>query len=194
MDERQNLSALADILFMPVLFYVMTQWGQVYSWQGMVLWFVLLMIIYNEMMSVRESYSVYSISIYTLDLFSLFVYVVAVNALTKKDPYIGYSPTYWIAIGSLWIFYGVWDFIMINNVGENDKSDYRKWGYQMILSALITFVCYWIIVQTRGHFDTKFKWYLCQIAQVCALGLICRAICLWIRDRHKWFKGLRARP
>ena len=194
MNERQNLSSLADILFMPVLFYVLTQWGELTSWKGIVLWFALLMIIYNEMMSVRESYVFYSMSIYTIDLFSIFFYVIAVNALANEDPQLGYRPNFWIAIGLLWTFYAIWDIIMIKNVKDEEKGDYRKWAFYMGGAALVTFGCYWVIDATSEQLDTKLNWYACLIAEILALGIICWALYLWIRDRHRWFKGLRTRP
>jgi hypothetical protein len=194
MNDRQSLSSLSDILFMPLFFYLLTQWGVLTSWQSIVLWCALLMIVYNEMMSVRESYVVYNMSIYTIDLFSIFFYVLAVNALSKEDPLLGYSPTFWIAIGFLWTFYAIWDFLMIKSVNDDAKSDYRKWALYMGIAALVTFGCYFVIVKTSEQIDIKYNLYACRAAEILALGIILWALYLWIKDRHRWFLGIRARP
>ena len=190
-SDNQNLKTMADILFMPVLFYVLTKWGDIDSIQGRFLWVALLMIVYNEMMSVRESYVVYQVSIYTLDLFSLFIFVVALDALSDNSSPIGYNPTFWLAISGLWLNYAVWDILMSKLVDKKNASDFLVWASCMICFSFLNLFCYFVILFTFDKISIPLYKNINIVAQLISISLIIWSLSMWILDRHKWFSGLR---
>ncbi len=192
-NDKKNLKTMADILFMPMLFYVLTRWGDMGSLSGKILWVALLMFVYNEMMSVRESYAVYQVSIYILDLFSLFIYVLALDALSDANAYIGYDPTFWLAISGLWLNYALWDLFMSKLVKKPDSFKYKTWSSCMFCFSITTFFCYLLISYTSSKLTIPLYKNIYYVSLLIALSMILWALYMWISERHKWFSSLRVK-
>ena len=96
------LTSLADMLYVPMLFYVLTQWEKIKTVPARLLWFGLFVLIKNELMSVRDSYRVYSVGLYLLDFGSLLTCLFGVDALTRDIKPFRYDPEFWYFLAVLW--------------------------------------------------------------------------------------------
>jgi len=184
MSKHNNpLTKTVDMLFTLALFYLLIHWPQLSLWQSKVLYVSLFLIVLNEQVSVRASYDVYNTITYFLDLVSIYIYVVALDALMVVDLKFGYAPKFWIYIGFLWLFYAVWDYVMIPFADEEAKKNLRKWGLYMISAFFVTILSYLVISYAYHYFQGETLYRVETIAQIVAFGIIIWAIYLWNKDR-----------
>lgn len=184
MNNSSNpLTNAVDILFTLAIFYALVQWTSLATWQSKLLWIGLFLIIVNEQVSVRASYDVYNILIYILDLVSLLMYVIALHALTVIEPRYGYDPTFWIAVAFIWLFYAIWDYVMMPFADKAAKRNLRKWATYMISAFIATIVCYIIIRFAPNFLQATSLFYVESISHIIAFGIIIWALYLWNKDR-----------
>jgi hypothetical protein len=183
MSQENHLTKAVDMLFTLALFYILIQWPQLATWQSKVLWIGVFLIALNEQVSVRATYDVYGTIIYLLDLGSLFIYVVALQALVVVDTKFGYNPEFWAAISVLWLFYAIWDYVMMPYADKEAKKNLRKWAFNMMSAFLVTFVSYLVI--SYGHYYLQGETLLLAeiVSQALAFGIILWALYLWNKDR-----------
>lgn len=184
---ENRLIKLAELLFMPMVFYILTQWDKVQTWQGKVLWFLVFILVQNECLSVKDSYRKYSVWLYLCDFLSLFMYLFALKALTKSNPAIGYDPKFWIYLSVLWLGYAFWDFIMSSREEDQQtKEKLKLWGKLMILAFVVTMVCglgLSIAIAQPESLSNKTIMsflYICQFIPLCFI--------LW--SLYCWFKDM----
>ena len=187
---ENRLIALAELLFMPMVFYVLVQWGKMDSWQSKVLWLMIFALIQNEFLSVRTSYRIYTVTLYLFDLVSLVVYIVCIDALAKKNTIIGYDPKFWIFISILWAGYAIWDFKMaILEENVEMKKKYKEWCRNMILFFILTLLCgVGIVLMAQGKVNQN-TMYAIYILQAIPFSLILWSLTWWIRDLSSAFEG-----
>lgn len=183
MKKNDPLTKAVDMLFTIALFYALVQWVYLESWQSKALWVSLILIILNEQVSVRASYDVYNIFIYMLDLVSLFLYIIALKALLADNPIFGYEPSFWIAVGFLWLFYAIWDYVMMPFADDNAKKNLRKWAANMIFAFILTLISYGVMIFFPLYFNGLVLSYGLIAAQVLAFVIILWALYLWNKDR-----------
>jgi hypothetical protein len=182
--SASRLIALAELLFMPMIFYILTQWEKMNSWQSKILWFMIFALVQNEFLSVRTSYRMYTAPLYLLDLLSLIMYVFCIDALANENSVLGYNPIFWIYISVLWAGYAVWDFRM-NSLENNDqmKIKYKEWGRLMVLFFIITLLCgLGLILLSNVNNSQTSIFYALYILQLIPFGFILWALTWWIRD------------
>lgn len=184
MEERNHLTRAVDILFTLALFYALLQWNTIFTWQARILWVSLLLIIINEQVSVRASYSVYSLGVYFLDLLSILLYFFALAELAEANSPIGYGAEFWAAIAILWLAYAMWDLIMMRFARDSKaKASLRKWAVYMILASLITVGSYLVMRLTYDSLDNSIMLILNSSAQIASLLIILWALYLWNKNR-----------
>lgn len=183
MSKENPLTKAVDMLFTLALFYVLIHWPQLVTWQAKVLWVSLFLIALNEQVSVRATYDVYSTIIYILDLASLFLYVVALQALIAVDSKFGYNPSFWVAIGFLYFFYAIWDFVMMPFGDKEAKQNLRKWALYMLTAFFVTLMSYIVISYSHNYLKGETLFLTETISQLLAFGLIIWALYLWNKDR-----------
>lgn len=182
-SSNNRLIALAELLFMPMLFYVLTRWSEIDTWQGKVLWFAVFALIQNEFLSVRESYPFYNIKLYLLDLISVIVYVISIDLLTKTNSIIGYNPLFWVLISILWLGYGLWDFLMLSQETVPEKKEkFKQWGRTMLLFFFITLLCGLGLLSTVNQPTLPDNKYLIYILQFIPFCFVVWAVALWLKD------------
>lgn len=183
MSKENPLTKAVDMLFTLALFYVLIHWTKLTTWQAKTLWVGLFLLVLNEQISIRATYDVYGAIIYILDLGSLFLYVVALQALIIIDPKFGYHPVFWVAIGLLWLFYAIWDYVMLPFADKEAKKNLRKWAFYMILAFLLTFISYFIISYAHYYLFDETLMLVEKITQLLSFGTIIWALYLWNKDR-----------
>lgn len=146
--RQRLLTSLADMLYVPMLFYVLTQWEKIKTVPARLLWFGLFVLIKNELMSVRDSYRVYSVGLYLLDFGSLLTCLFAVDALTRDIKPFRYDPEFWYFLAVLWALYATWDIMMFY---KEEAPSYRKqlkvWTLYMVSASCMTLICAMVLQQ-----------------------------------------------
>lgn len=66
-SEKNQLYRLVELLFVPMAFYVLTQFDKIDTWQRGVLWFVVFALVQNEYLSIIISKAKYNIWLYLLE-------------------------------------------------------------------------------------------------------------------------------
>ncbi len=183
MTKGDPLTKSVDMLFTLATFYALIQFPHLVTWQSKVLWVGLFLLILNEQISVRASYDVYNILIYSLDLVSLFLYVIAIHFLEVTDSQLGYNPSFWIPVGILWLSYAIWDLLMMPFADKQAKINLRKWAINMIIAFVATMMCYLLIIFAPSLFEESTFGSVQYIAQLLGFGIIIWALYLWNKDR-----------
>ena len=184
MSDEHPLTRGVDFLFILAIFYALIQSTQLHSWQGLILWLALFLIILNEQLSVRSSYDVYNGPIYALDLFSLFLYVSALYALTTPNNIYGYSPTYWLAIAFLWVSYALWDFVVLKQAyDEGARKSLLRWSRYMLLCAPITLLSFLAIYWSESYVSFLSFHFINMGGQVLGLLIILWVLYVWNKER-----------
>ena len=172
---------MADSLFVPMLFYILTQWDKLASWPARFLWFGLFILIKNELLSVRDSYHCYNIKLYLLDFSSLLIFLFAVQALTKPIAPYGYDPHFWYFLSSLWFLYAVWDIVMFNQ--ESDmvyKRQLKVWAIYMAVASAMTAVCALLLGQIDNDLNSCTNKVIFLSAQIIPGTFILYAVGCWL--------------
>jgi len=189
-NSESRLVALAELLFMPMAFYVLIQWDKMDTWQGKVLWLMIFALVQNEFLSIRNSYRMYTASLYLLDLGSLAVYVMCLDALTQNNSIMGYDPKFWIYLSILWAGYALWDFRMISiNEEPQMKAKYKEWGRIMILFFGMTLLCGIVLITIAKDNVKPIPMYIIYILQFIPFSFIIWSLSWWIRDLSTALKG-----
>lgn len=175
------LTGIADILFVPMLFHILTQWDKMTSWAARLLWFGLFILVKNELMSVRDSYRCYSVPLYLLDVLSLLIYLFAVQALTKSVPLYGYDPAFWFCLSALWGSYSIWDIVMFNRESDvSYKEKLKLWSIYMAVACVMTFACALLLTQIATDLSTTTNVTIFYVAQIVPGGFIVYAVICWL--------------
>lgn len=191
-NSGNRLIPLAELTFMPMVFYVLTQWDKIHTWQGIALWFMIFALVQNEYLSVRGSFPKYNPWLYLLDLSSLFIYVVGLEKLTTNDPVIGYDPKFWVVLSLLWLGYALWDFLMVPHEEDPQKKEQlKRWGITMILFFVITLLCgiglSSVVAEQTLPNSNKYIIYILQLIPIC---FIFWSLFLWIKDLRSTFRDI----
>lgn len=172
---------MADIMFVPMLFHILTQWDKLTTWPAKFLWFGLLLLVKNELITVKDSYRCYSLVLYLLDFTSLLLFLVSVQALTKAVPPFGYDPQFWYFLSALWLFYAIWDVVMFHK--ETDvlyKGQLRMWTIYMAIASTMTFVCALLLGQISKDLSTPAHTVIFYAAQLIPGTFILYAVGCWL--------------
>ena len=190
----KQLANMADILFLPMLFYILTQWDKIHHWQGKILWGALFIIVQNELFSVRESYKDYNVLLYFLDLSSLLFVLFAISSLSESKSPLGYDPEFWFFIAALWLVYSLWDFVMAFKTPDGDfKRDLKRWGRWMLLFSALTVLCAFGIITNESNTSSDGK-LLIFIIQIIPFAIILWVVFQWIHDMQGRFLTLGHPP
>lgn len=159
---------MADLLYVPMLFYVLTMWEKITTWQARLLWFGLFLLIKNELISVRGSYRCYSVVLYLLDFSSLLIFLFAVQMLIKPDTRFGYDPNFWYFLAALWFFYAIWDIVMFNNEADKtyDKAKLKLWAIYMFIATATTLLCALVMGKFASDLSSTSHKVIFYVAQI----------------------------
>ena len=191
-QKTQLLSSIADLLFVPMLFYILTQWEKLPTWPARLLWFGLFILIKNELMSVRDSYRCYSLVLYLLDFSSILIYLFAIQALTKPVALYGYDPVFWFFLSALWAAYSIWDIVMFNK--ETDltyKSKLKVWAIYMAAASAMTFTSALLLSKIAKDLSSVTNQTIFYAAQLIPGTFILYAVVCWlVTVQAKFEKGI----
>ena len=179
-EKQSHLFLLVELLFMPMTFYVLSQFDKITTWKQGLLWCVIFALIQNEYVSIKDSSPKYNIFLYLLDLLSLFVYLFALRSIFKFEEIIGYDPLFWVYLSVLWLSYGIWDWIMVFH--EKDppkKDDYKRWRNGMIICFLITILCGLALFSISIQPASIPNMVIISILQILPFGCVVWSLCGW---------------
>jgi len=177
-SEKNPLYTLVELLFMPMAFYVLTQLSKVDSLQKGVGWFIVFIMVQNEYFSIKDSSPKYNIRLYLSDIWSIFMYWFALNAVTKSNPVIGYDPLFWIYLSGIWFGYAIWDWVMIyHEESSHKKEDYRRWRNNMFICFIITLLCGVALLSIQPTAQPNI--YVLCVLQLLPLGCVFWALVGW---------------
>lgn len=180
-EKTRLLTSMADIMFVPMLFHILTQWDKLTTWPARFLWFGLLLLVKNELITVKDSYRCYSLVLYVLDFFSLLIFLFSVQALTKVVPPYGYNPHFWYFLAALWFFYAVWDIVMFNKETEAaQKNRLKMWTIYMCIASTFTLISAILLGQIDNDLTSNTNNIIFYSAQVVPGLFIVYAVVCWL--------------
>ena len=172
---------MADLLYVPMLFYVLTMCEKITTWQARLLWFGLFLLIKNELISVRASYRCYSVVLYLLDFTSLLIFLFAVQMLIKPVAPYGYDPFFWYFLAALWFFYAIWDIVMFNNTADKiySKTQLKLWAIFMFIATAATLLCALVMGKFANDLSSTSHKVIFYLAQLVPSTFTIYAIYCW---------------
>lgn len=183
--SEDRLSALSKLLFMPMAFYILTQWDKIHTWQGIIGWVVFFFLVQIESLSVSKSFDNYSLSLYLCDLLSLSMYILGLGALTKANPnpLIGYDPMFWIYLSIIYFGYACWNFLMSSRAANPQTSKSLKFlGWIMILVCIVILFCGLHLFSIVSQPTLPSNQYILYIIQIIPLLIIVGTLLYWFAD------------
>lgn len=141
---RLVITTFVDILVTLALFYNFSQWGSYPTLQAKLLGVFACIYVLNDWMTTRASFVVYSVRVFVADILVIFIISNIPNALNSPNSIWGYSPFFWLAIGSVEFIYAFWDNVIKTLTPSKDaKKTLTAWTY---LSFLSTALCVGVFI------------------------------------------------
>ncbi len=190
-EQKSNtqLINMVDILWVPLTFYVLTQWSEQDSWQEHVGLLLVFFLVQVEYLSIKQSYYAYNLKFYILDFVSFGIYFSALAILTSgSTSEIGYNPNFWGFISFLWLGHSFWDFEMRHQKTDADGRALLKWwGIKMAVFFVVGITCFIGLRYMLGNPSLPGRERLLGLVQIIPLLLVISAVVEWLKDVGKFF-------